>query len=60
MPLVLTSPVSVVLARCIPFVGNDPRNFGGRGIMAVLHLLSSDSPGEEMAIVDIGVVFLFG
>ena len=56
MPLVLTSPVSVVLARCIPFVGNDPRNFQGRGIIAVLHLLRQ-TVREEMAIVHIRVVF---
>ena len=56
MYLLLTSLVSVVLASCIPFRGNDPRNFQARGIKAVPHLLCQ-TVREEMAIVDIRVVF---
>ena len=52
MYLLLTSLVSVVLASCIPFMGNDPRNFQGRGIIAVLHFLCQ-TVLEDMAIVDI-------
>ena len=37
-------------------MGNDPHNCHGRGIIAVLHG-SCDTVREEMAIVDIRVVF---
>ena len=37
-------------------MGNDSRNFQGRGIVAVLHLLCQ-TVREEMAIVDIREVF---
>ena len=56
MYLILTSLVSLVLGSCIPFMGNDPHNCHGRGIIAVLHG-SCDTVREEMAIVDIRVVF---
>ena len=59
MCLLLTSLVSVVLASCLPFMGNDPRNFQGRGIIAVLHIFCQ-TVREEMAIVDIRVVFFLG
>ena len=62
MFLILTSMASVVLARFIPFIHgeyNDPRNFQGRGIITVLHLLCQ-TVREEMAIVDIRVVFFSG
>ena len=45
----------VVLARCIPFMGNGARNFQGRGIIAVLHILCQ-TVREEMAIVDFRAV----
>ena len=36
------------LTSCIPFMGNNPRNYQGRGIItAVLHLFVSDSPGRD-------------
>ena len=57
MYLLLTSLVSVVLASCIPFMGNDPHNFQGRDI--IVHLLCQ-TVREEMAIVDTRVVFFFG
>ena len=47
MCLLLTSLVSVVLASCIPFMENDARNFQGRGIIAVLHLLLSRQSGKR-------------
>lgn len=40
----LASPVFVVLAGCIPFMGNDPGEYQGRGIIAVCTF--------DMAIVD--------
>ena len=38
---------------------NDPRNFQGRGIIAVLHLLCQTAQ-EEMAIAGIHAVVFFG
>ena len=58
MYLFLTSLVFVVLASCVPFTANDPRNYQGRSIIAVLHFLCL-TVREEMAIVDICVV-VFG
>ena len=59
MYLLLTSLVFVVLASCIPFMGNDPRNDQGRAIIAMLHLLCQ-TVREEMAIVDTRTVVVFG
>ena len=42
----VTAVIFVVLTSCIPFIGNDPLNYQGRGIIAMLHLLS-DSPGRH-------------
>ena len=56
MCLLFTSLVFVVLASCIPFMRNDPRNCQGRGIIVVLHLCQRGR--EDMAIVDICMVVL--
>ena len=32
---------------CIPFMGNNPRSYQGRGIIAVLQLFGPDSPGRD-------------
>ena len=39
MYLLFTSLVFVMLASCKPFMGNDPRQYQGHGIIAVLRLL---------------------
>ena len=54
MYLFLTSQLFVVLAGCIPVMGNDLRNCQGRGIIAVLHLCQTVR--EDMAIGDILMV----
>ena len=47
MCLLFTSLVFVVLMSCRPFMGNDPRNYQGRGATAVLHLFVTDSMGRH-------------
>ena len=46
MYLVFASLVFVESASCEPFMGNDPRIYQGRCIIAVLHLLL-DSRGRD-------------
>ena len=41
-----TSMALVKLAGCVPFMGNNPRNCHGRGIMALLNVLSK-SPARH-------------